>query len=349
MSDSPRFDLGAIGSTARRSGVAGKLWARALGQLLELELAETLVSTRGFQVDSMPLAHRLEDIGANFASGYNRAIGCSSLEELGLHLDGLAPAQCGFGFEGAAMGLALTDWMTPGRHWFSAFVAGPARHHEYMAWVGLGWALARLPVSPVRSLRAYRSINKWLALDGWGFHEGYFDWRRSVRLQRRARSLAGAQGQVFDQGLGRSLWFVFGAKPQAIAGAIAAFDAPRRGDLWSGVGLACAYAGGADRAGLQALYARAEAAGHASALCQGVVFAAQARWRAGNPVPDTALACQEILGLALSDAASLARESLPSTGDDLPAYQSWRAAIRSRFERGNGRSTGLNSNPQGDA
>lgn len=310
----------------RRSGVIGRLWSHALGRLLRLSIKETLVSTRGFRVDSPQVAQRLEDIGASFAHGYNTAIRSDDLGALASALQTVAAADSGFAFEGAAMGLALTDCLTPGRQWFDAFVAGPARHHEYMVWVGLGWALARLPVSPLRALRRYRSINKWLALDGYGFHQGYFGWRQAITRQRRPSSLAGSAARVFDQGLGRSLWFVFGADPAAVAPAIEAFDPDRQGDLWSGVGLAATYAGGVEAIGLQALHAAAGR--HAPALGQGVIFAAAARRRAGNPVAHAELACQVILGLGLNDAAALALRYLPAHGDDVDRYQLWRSSIQ---------------------
>ncbi len=322
-------DLGHAASinAPHAAGTLGRWWSHALGRALRLPLAQTRVATRGFQVDSSVVAQRLEAIGATFALGYNCATRCSRMDELITELQAVAPAERGFAFEGAAMGLALTDWMTPGRRWFAAFVAGPARPHEYMAWVGLGWALARLPLSPVRALSCHQSIHKWLALDGWGFHAGYFHWPRTITLQRRPRSLQGATAQVFDQGLGRSLWFVFGARPIKVVEAIAAFAPARRGDLWSGVGLASAYAGGADHLGLGRLLDLAMAAGHGGALGQGLVFAAQARERAGNPAAHTALACQQLLGLCAAEAAALALHHLPLGADDINAYQRWRAAI----------------------
>ena len=317
---------GADPLTWREAGWFAGLWSRALERLLRLSPDETRVATRGFKVVSPQVVDRLEDIGASFAHGYNSALCSASLDQLTGVLDQLPPDNAGFAFEGAAMGLALADWMTPGRRRFEAFVAGPALAHEYMAWVGLGWSFARLPVSPMRALRRYRSINKWLALDGYGFHEGYFGWRQSVSRQRRPRSLSGSAARVFDQGLGRSLWFVCGASPAAVARTVDAFAQDRRGDLWSGIGLAATYAGGVDRAGLGAL--RDAAAGHVPALGQGAVFAAEARLRAGNPVPHAVLACREILGLDLPDAAALASRHLPSEGDDIESFQQWRFAIQ---------------------
>lgn len=309
-----------------RPSAAARLWSRMLGGMAGLAIEETRVARRGFSVDQPEVRDRLEAIGGHFAWGYNHALRCGSLAELARDLAGYPGASAGFAFEGAAMGLALADWLTPGRRMFDAYIAGPARPHEYMAWVGLGWALARLPVSPERALARHHNLNKWLALDGYGFHEGYFHWPRSVRGQRRPRRLTPEAAQVFDQGLGRSLWFVCGTKPLSVATAIGLFPAPRQPDLWAGVGLAAAYAGDAGRIGWQTLRERAGAQG--CALAQGVVFAAQARRRAGLELAETDLACAELLGLSVPAAASIAVQTVPPDAHSLQAYQRWRLAIQ---------------------
>lgn len=315
-------DVPATPSAARR------VWSRVLGRIAGLSDDETRVSTRGFSVDRPDVVERLEAIGRHFAWGYNHALVSCDLGELARELATRPGDDAGFAYEGAAMGLVIADWMTPGRRMFEAYVDGPARPHEYMAWVGLGWALARLPVSPIRALSRYRNLNKWLALDGYGFHEGYFNWRRSVVGHRRPRGLTADAARVFDQGLGRSLWFVRGANPSSVAAAIASFDAARHGDLWAGVGLAATYAGGAGPTALRTL--RESAGLHASALAQGVVFAAQARRLAGNLVAHTELACAELLGLSSIAAADIALQTLPTGDDSLQAYQRWRLAIQQR-------------------
>jgi hypothetical protein len=101
---------------------------------------------------------------------------------------------------------------------------------------------------------------------------------------------------------------VKGADVAAVASAIDAFPAARRGDLWSGAGLACAYAGGCGRAAIESL--RAAADGHLPALAQGVAFAAKTRQRAANLNPHTEIVCRLICGntaeetAAITDAAS---------------------------------------------
>ncbi|MDO9460950.1 MAG: DUF1702 family protein [Alphaproteobacteria bacterium] len=308
------------------AGNVARSWARALGRMLALSVDETRVARRGFEVDSPAVVLRLEQIGASFVVGFNQALGSASLDDLLAPLQAQAPDDAGFAYEGAAMGLTLGDALTPGRRCFEAFVAGPAREHVYMAWVGHGWALAKLPLSPLRRLQRGASILRWLALDGWGFHDGYFDWPRSVDGQRRPWRLTGAAGQVYDQGLGRSLWFVRGANPVALMRSVAAFAPARRADLWAGLGLAAAYAGGVDGAALTAL--RSATGEHAAAFGQGVVFAAEARQRAGNAVDHTAMACELILGCDIDSAARLARQCLPAEDGGLTDYQRWRLAIQ---------------------
>lgn len=307
---------------------AHRIWANLLGRVGYLAEAETKVSKRGFTVVRQNIVERLEDIGRHFAWGYNKALRSTNLNELAADLASYPKEDAGFAYEGAAMGLAIADWMTPGRRMFDGYVHGPAIDHEYMAWVGLGWAFARLPVSPIRVLSRYRNIYKWLALDGYGFHEGYFHWRRSIVQHRVPRRLGTDAAQVFDQGLGRSLWFVRGADPASVASAIGTFDAARHNDLWSGVGLAAAYAGGAMSTDLRSLWE--QAAPHEAALAQGVVFAAQARQRANNPAKHTEFACFELLGMPCSAAADIARRTLPAADDSLNAYRQWRLAIQQR-------------------
>ena len=290
MPDSIHIDRAAVaaaGAPLRPAGITARLWSRVLGRALRLRLEETTVARRGFQVANAQSAQRLERTGERFARGYNAALSAPDLATL----QAAAGEDAGFVHEGAAMALAMGDWLTPGRQLFSAFIAGPGVDHDYMAWVGLGWALARLPGAPLAALHHHRSINRWLALDGLGFHAGYFDWRRVVDAGHRPGALQGPAAAVVDQGLGRSLWFVFGARPVAVALALASFEPGRHADLWPGVGLAGAYAGGMDAANpVDAWALLVQAAGpHGADLGQGVAFAAQARRRAGNPAAHTAL------------------------------------------------------------
>jgi hypothetical protein len=205
-----------------------------------------------------------------------------------------------------------------------------------MLHVGAGWAFARLPWirwNPSRALAKLDPLLCWLALDGYGFHEGYFHWRQSIRGQSIPKGLSGYAQRVFDQGLGRSLWFVESIDPERVAQTIATFAAYRRADLWSGVGLACAYAGGADSTALVIL--RELAGEHIVAVAQGAAFAAEARRLAGNPVAHCDAACRALCHMPAEQAAAIPREErqqLPRDGS-VPSYEAWRQRVQQRLAR----------------
>jgi hypothetical protein len=255
----------------------------------------------------------------------------------------------GFAYEGAAMGLALLDWMTPWRRGrVEAFLRGAGDAHAYMVHVGAGWVLARVPGRVEKFLDRFDPLLRWLVVDGYGFHEAFFRWPRYLAGQpcvgRTSRPeacpapapqrLHGYARRVFDQGLGRCLWFVEGGEVWRIVGTLSRFDPERRGDLWSGVGLACVYAGDTTSDDLRALR---EAAGEFRPhLAQGAAFAAKARHRAGNLTPYQDTACGFLCGLNATEAAAVtdaALENLPSDGA-LPAYEIWRLRIQRRFAPG---------------
>jgi len=328
----------ATGEVARaRRAARLPLGALLRRRLLGISLEEATVARRGFEVRDARVRERLEAIGVAFLGGYHAALECADPLALGARLEETEAERRGFAFEGAAMALLLLDALTPwARGRWQRFASGQGARHIYMLHVGAGWALARLPGGFRRAWLPFHPLLRWLAYDGYGFHEGYFHRARRVLSREVPATLEGYARRAFDQGLGRSLWFGDGAEPERIAAAIAAFAPERRGDLWSGAGLAAAYAGGAEREALESL--RSLAGTHAAHLAQGAAFAAKARERAGNPAPHTALACRVLCGVEAAAAARVtddALESLPE-GGELPAFEVWRARVRERFSRAGG-------------
>ena len=80
--------------------------------------------------------------------------------------------------------------------------------------------------------------------------------------------------EVFDNGLGRAMWFASGARAELVIRTLAGFPRERHAALWSGVGLATTYAGGASLSELQALLSAA--GGHRNEVALGAAIAAKA-------------------------------------------------------------------------
>jgi hypothetical protein len=339
--------------------------------LFDISPRETSFAERGFRGGTPEARARLEQVGKAFVHGYRAALEDSRPAAVASLLQGerRAPARresvnvpragqepgapvtvadfstrgsgsahslpaefLGFSYEGAAMGLALLDWLTPwNRHRVADFLNGVGDPHAYMVHVGAGWVLARVPGSVDKFMARFDPLLRWLIVDGYGFHEAFFRWPRYLAGEPIPKRLQGYARRVFDQGFGRCLWFVEGAEVNRIAQTIASFPSERQSDLWSGVGLACVYAGAVSEAELRSLR---EAAGpFLPQLAQGAAFAAKARQRAGNLTPYQDLACSVLCGMSPSQAAQVtdeALENLPFNGPE-PGYEVWRRRIQQRF------------------
>lgn len=302
-------------------------------QFLRISVEEASFARRGFHQKDDQTRRRLEHVGFTFLLGYNAALDQPDIARLVQQLNTVAKELRGFAFEGASMSLALLDLITPWRRdRLRTFLESGGRAHIYMVYVGVGWALARLQRWRKSHPALIDPLLRWLAFDGYGFHEGYFRWRRFVDERAIPEQLSGYARRVFDQGLGRSIWFIEGADTKRIPATIATFPAERRTDIWSGVGLACAYAGGVKRSAIESLRAAA-AMPYVSHLAQGAAFAAKTRQRAGNPAEHTELACEVLCGRSADAAAEitdLALRDLPDDGE-VPAYEIWRQRIRAHF------------------
>jgi enediyne biosynthesis protein E3 len=301
--------------------------------LFGLPLEETSVGRRGFRGVSEGMRTRLEQVGETFLDGYHAALQLRDQAALAARLNSVDADLRGFAFEGAAMGLALRDTLTPWRPTrVTNFLSGDGDAHAYMVHVGVGWVWARFSFGFRRFRRRLDPLLSWLAFDGWGFHEGYFHWTEYVAGKPPPRRLAGYEKRVFDQGLGRSWWFVNGGNPELVSRTIAGLSAERRPDMWSGVGLAATYAGLASESVLGAL--RDLAGPSWPQLAQGAAFAAKARQRAGNLGPYTDLAAGGLCGSSAVEAARICDatlENLPANSTQ-PAYEIWRQRIQQHFQ-----------------
>jgi hypothetical protein len=299
--------------------------------------SETTAEKRGFTVTGAEQRERLERVGSTFLAGLRVGLDGTAIPDIEHQLDTIDRQFRGFAYEGCAMGLAVSDAVSLRPRRVQEFLAGPATEHVYMVYIGVGWALARLPRLRWRAVTPDDRLLRWLALDGLGFHQAYFDTKRYVTDKWRPAGYPAWPGQdeyahrAVDQGIGRALWFLNGADPLAVAGCIETFPISRRADLWSGAGLASVYAGGVDAGALATFF---EAAGrYQPEVAQGAAFAAKTRLRTGLVMPHTELAVKTHCEMSIEDAAAITDQALVDLPPDgpLPAYEVWRQRIQNHF------------------
>jgi hypothetical protein len=323
----------------------GRTMPTILGSLRRLlltpSMADVTFGGRGFPDTPSEATRRLEAIPQAVVCGFEWGIDARDLSEVERRLDMVDEQLRGFAYEGATMACCVLDATGRG-HRTRDLLLGPGRPHIFLTYIGIGFAMARLPrplwtrVLAALAGTPYHPAMSWLAVDGYGFDRAYFDTRRWVDEQRppRAYPWEGSPDyfpRAVDQGIGRALWFIHGARVPDVAAAVGRFAGHRQPDLWSGVGLAATFAGGADPAALNAL--RHAAGEHRAEVAQGAVFAAKARRYADFVPPHTEAASATLAGLSADDAAALADDSAvdSTAGGPLPAYELWRKNVRDHF------------------
>ncbi|MDT0263250.1 DUF1702 family protein [Jatrophihabitans lederbergiae] len=313
-------------------------WRALRRRILTPNTSEASLSVRGFHEKSPAARAMLETIGETFLTGYAYAAEARVPAEAEECLEKLPRQIRGFAYEGAGMGFAIRDGLPFGGNLVTQFLEGRARNHIYMVYVGVGWALARLPRFRwvKASAAAQDPVLRWLVLDGYGFHQAYFHTDRYVRQQYRHLNFpwptggpTSYAGRVIDQGIGRAIWFVGGADPERAADLIDAFDETRRPDLYAGAGLAATYAGAADLDELRTFKLRADQ--YLPEVAQGSVFGAAARFKADLVMPHTTLAASLLCGVTPAEASELADETRAQSFDrsELTSYEQWRRRIAS--------------------
>jgi hypothetical protein len=321
--------MSAIAENERLSASLSFL-TRPLRQSLRLSPADALFETRGFAASNAASQSMLERIGSVFIGGFNAALAAGDLAAVLQHVESIPLAERGFAAEGATMGAAVADALPFGRPLLPQCVAAFNVDFTYLAHVGAGWALARIPWRRKRILAPLDPIHGWLAIDGLGFHDTYFHHRDVVAGWRRKQSDYGCH--VYDQGIGRALWFVSGGSVAGAVRLISSFALERHRDLWSGLGLAMAYAGpttGDDV--IDALEAADENAAH---FAQGVAFACEARVRGGFAPDNTKHVAQDVWKRTPTEVAEFVREcrrDLPHSETNPPKYQIWREKVAYAF------------------
>ena len=313
-------------------------------RVLTPQLREVTFAKRGFPAAPSAATQRLEAIPQAVICGFEWGIDARDQWEVERRLDLVDAEQRGFAYEGVTMAFTILDAMGRG-HRTRDLLRGPGSRHIFLAYIGMGFAMARLPrplwkkVVPDLSPDPYYPTMSWLAVDGYRLRPcllrhpalgGRAEGARSLTAGRARRTIFSARSTRASGARCGSSAVVSAPDVAAAAGRFASHRQP---DLWSGIGLAATFAGGCDAEGLAAL--RRAAGDDWSQLALGVVFAAKARAYSGigaGPHAGRLLGTDGYLrGQGRRRSPTVPPRPAPDPGSE-PAYELWRQRIRAHFE-----------------
>jgi hypothetical protein len=274
--------------------------------------------------------YRLARIMHAVMQTYNLALGADPFT-LQIHLANFDPDIRFFAIEGAAMGVLVREANDPDAPgWLRAFVARTRRDHVAAAYVGCGLGLAMIDRPHADVIGQFSELHRWFVLDGMGFMRALMDFDRFRRERERFPGMSREESRVADRGSGRAHWFALQADVDSIAETAHAFPSDRRPDIWQGIGLAAAFAGGVEPDALDHLRSRSGA--HARDLAAGAIQACGVRFDFGAATPYTHRAAQALADRSPSECAALVRAAERSVGSatSLDAFEAWSAGILER-------------------
>ncbi len=228
-------------------------------------------------------AERIKDIFLETQLFYATHANMPALIE---YLENTEPEFRSIAFESISMAIAIKDIEagTFPAGWL-AFANGGALPHKAQVYVGLGWAIAKLRLPFLEILAKLDTHMYFRIADGCGYYDGSFRRRHTVLSLQLPHYLPVAALPIYDQGVGRSIWYTAKTDINKIQNMIETFPVNRRAGLWRGIGIAVAYVGGCKETELKTLWQLAGINGHQLAI--GAALAARSRVQANTITTDT--------------------------------------------------------------
>jgi len=202
------------------------------------------------------------------------------------YLENIPPLFRSIAYESASMSIAVKSFEANNslENWHP-FSDGIAKNHRAQVYIGLGWAIAKQNLLFGAIVSKFDNALQCYVADGCGYYDGSFRQRQTILSQQLPVYLAVTLLPLYDQGVGRSLWYTYNADVDRIKNKVETFSAGRQPLLWKGIGIAVAYMGGCDDKLLKDIF---ESAGGCTVqLAEGAALAVKSRAEANATTNDT--------------------------------------------------------------
>jgi enediyne biosynthesis protein E3 len=242
-------------------------------------------------------------------------------------------------YESASMAIALKELKNnEGLNTWLYYKNGPALAHKAQVHVGLGWAIAKLNLPFLLVVKKIDALLYHRVADGCGYYDGSFRHKQTIMNRQLPGYLPESAMSMYDQGVGRSLWYTSNADINKICSKIKSFPAVRQANLWRGIGIAVAYVGGCDDDTLKTLLQYA--ATNRIQLAYGAALASRSRIESNTMTTDTDRCSRLWFTLTASEAniVSLDPANHVTNGNE-EVYFNWikqvEEGLANRFEKEN--------------
>lgn len=187
----------------------------------------------------MSVAENIETVVSTFQKGRALSEQELGLDELVSELNKFEPRYRSVAFEGASMGVALANSLET----WKVYAEKTAKHATQVH-IGLGWAIAEGQLNLASTLSDITPQMQVKVLDGFGYWNGLFQRRATIRTQQIPENITPEYQAGFDQGVGRAIWYATKGEVAKVVNIINHFTEDRRPNLWQGIGVATTYVGG---------------------------------------------------------------------------------------------------------
>ena len=282
-------------------------------------------------MSAIDISDRMAKIRSLFEDTLQRANEQPDNIELFRYLDTTDEQFRSIAYEGASMSRGLSDFMQGDVLVDWPMYRDETKPHAVQVHIGLGWAVSQrqLALSPI--LKDIAPIYHARVLDGFGYYDGTFRHRTSIRDKVISDQIKGTDMHGYDQGIGRSLWYASKGSLSRLAELVNGFDTARRSDLWRGIGIAMAYVGAYDEALLLDVL---ELAGeYKLQLSVGAAFLIRSRYEADTVNEESAMACRVWCRLSADETIAVTHETEPLSPTSGDEYINWVNGMSEVFSR----------------